>query len=583
MGNYVKFELLGYHWTVKPEFQSIIRERVIPSVLSGDDSSGLKVVKKKLIRNSFIFSTDDNSPDIFVKVHKYEKTKERLKAVFLASRAKAEWRKGEEMFRLGLPVAESLGFGERRSRGMVTGCVSFHRVIAGCVGLGEYLARNRPQKPSPASLEAELSPPSHMDELLESLGGLVRWLHSAGFWHPDMHTGNVLVDSRVIPPKLWLVDLHSVGHASRLSHRRRMKDLAKLIFSLRGFLEEPQLRKLLAAYEPGTAENEIRQLLAKLLKACDSLDKRRVRSRSKRCLKTSGRFVVERKGDKKLYRRREFDADTVLNAVNRHEEACSVKGPEFVKATSKSSMTSFSLAERDATRVYVKEFSNSGFVKFMETVFYTHRGKRAWKAANRLGVLGIPCAEPVALVERRGFGMLQASYLLMENIPEADQLDDVLRSAYLPVSGRLSREKVLEKRNLIRAGALALRNFHSKGIYHKDLSSKNVLVSLGDGGEPRFFCVDTDSIQFPLRVSLRRRIKNLAQLNGLPGCITRADKVRFYKEYFGLTNLTLRHRMCIRIIRSISRRRVELARQADLKLAEKRECRRESCEDIASI
>jgi serine/threonine protein kinase len=300
-------------------------------------------------------------------------------------------------------------------------------------------------------------------------------------------------------------------------------------------------------------------------------------------LKTSGSFVVEKKEDKKLYRRRQFDADTVLNAVNRHKEACSLKGPEFVKATPKRSVTSFCLADRDETRVYVKEFSNSGFVKFMETVFYTHRGKRAWKAANRLRVLGIPCAEPVALVEQRSFGLLQASYLLMENISGADQLDDLLRSVYFPVSGRPSREKILEKRNIVRAGALSLRSFHSKGIYHKDLSSKNVLVTLGDGGEPRFFCVDWDSIQFPLRVSLRRRIKNMAQLNGLPGCITTTDKVRFYKEYFGLTNLTPRHKIFIRIIRWISRRRVELARQADLRLVEKRERRKESYEDIASL
>ncbi len=578
----MKFELLGYRWTVKPEFLSIIRERVIPSVLSGKDSSDLKVVKKKLVRNSFIFSTDDDSPGIFVKVHKYGKAKERIKAMVLASRAKAEWRKGEEMFRLGLPVAEPLGFGEKRSRGIVTGCVSFHRVIPGCVGLADYLARSLPQEPFLASSGDEVSS-SHVDELLESLGGLVRRLHSAGFWHPDMHTGNVLVDSHVTPPKLWLVDLHSVGRASDISHRRRRRDLAKLIFSLRDFLEESQLRTLLAAYEPGADENETEELLAKILKASDSLHKRRVRSRSKRCLKTSGSFVVEKRGDKKLYRRREFDADTILNAVNRHKEACFLKGPEFIKATPKRSVTSFLLTEENGTRVYVKEFSNSGFIKFLETVFYTHRGKRAWKAANRLRVLGIPCAEPVALVEQRSSGLLRTSYLLMENVSGADQLDDVLRRAYLPASGRLSREKVLEKRNLVRAGAHFLRSFHSMGIYHEDLSSKNVLVTLGDAGEPRFYCVDSDSIQFPLRLSLRRRIKNLAQLNGLPGCITSADKVRFYKEYFGLTTLTPRHRIFIRIIRWISRRRVELARLADLKLAEKGECRKESYEDIASI
>ena len=58
-----------------------------------------------------------------------------------------------------------------------------------------------------------------------------------------------------------------------------MADLAKLTFSLRGLLDEPQFRVLLAAYAPDAADAEIKSTLLKLLAAADSLHKRRVKTR----------------------------------------------------------------------------------------------------------------------------------------------------------------------------------------------------------------------------------------------------------------------------------------------------------------
>jgi hypothetical protein len=141
----------------------------------------------------------------------------------------------------------------------------------------------------------------------------------------------------------------------------------------------------------------------------------------------------------------------------------------------------------------------------------------------------------------------------------------------------------LQKREFIRAGALALIGFHSKNIYHKDLSAKNLLVGLGSSGEPRFYCVDTDSIEFPWRLSLRRRIKNLAQLNGLPACITTADRIRFYKEYFGLENLTPRHKLFIRAIRWLSRGRAAHSRRIDERVRKQYPLDEKPYEDIASL
>ncbi|NQU07472.1 MAG: hypothetical protein HQ583_02840, partial [Candidatus Abyssubacteria bacterium] len=501
----------------------------------------------------------------------------RIKTLLRASRAKAEWRMGGQMFGCGLPVAEPLGLGERRSGGLVTGAVLLLRALPRCVDLSAFLNRHSAFKLSSST------GPEKQDGFLESLGGLIRRMHSAGFWHPDLHTGNLLVDSGVVPPKLWLVDLHSVGRSSKISSRRRMADLAKLISSLRNLLDESQLCEVLAAYEPDATEREVKEMLSRLLKAADSIQKRRLKSRSKRCLKTSGKFVVEKVGNNKLYRRRELETEAVLDVVKRHKEIRALKGAELVKSTSKSALTTFSLTWGNEEDIYVKEFNNRGFIKLLEAVFHVHRGKRAWKTGHLLRLLKVPCAELRALVEERRFGFMRASYLIMKEIPDATRLNAFLMRNYFRISEGLSREEALQKRELIRAGALALRDFHSKKIYHKDLSAKNLLVSLAGDGRPHFYCVDTDSIEFPWRLSLRRRIKNLAQLNGLPACITTADRIRFYKEYFGLETLTPRHKLFIRGIRWLSRGRVAHSRRIDERVRKQYPLDEKTYEDIASL
>ncbi|MBI5117372.1 hypothetical protein HZA56_12925 [Candidatus Poribacteria bacterium] len=579
MERYVCFGLLGYRWTARTEFAHAIKERVIPLALSGETSPEVRVIKHKLLRDSFIISSRDSSPDMFVKVHKYERPAERLKTLFRASKAKAEWRMSGQMFDTGLPVAEPLAFGERSSGGVVTGCALIQRALPECDTLSGYIVKELSRLTNKESVLVSEA----IDAFLGSLGRLIRQMHSAGFWHPDLHTGNILVETGTAPPKLWLVDLHSAGHASDLSSRRRIADLAKMIFSLDGFLDQSQLRKVLTGYCPEASAAKIGEMLARLLVAAASLRRRRQKSRAMRCLKTSGRFVVEERMNSRIYRRRDVDEAMILDAINCHRQITASKGPGFIKETKKSMLTAFSLPRGAGESIYVKQFANRGIIRFLENTFYIHRGRRAWKASHLLRILDVPCAEPIALVEERKLGLLHTSYLLMKEISDAARLDVFLQRSYFRISGRLAHQEILRKRSFVRAGAHALREFHAKRIYQKDLSPKNVLVRNDGDGKVRFYCVDSDSVEFPWRVSFRRRIKNLAQLNGLPTCITTTDRLRFYKEYFGVQNITLRHRLFLSIIRLISGRRVAISRRIDEALRGPDPEESEAYEDITSL
>jgi tRNA A-37 threonylcarbamoyl transferase component Bud32 len=483
---------------------------------------------------------------------------------------------GNRMIESGLPVAEPLGYGEVRSGPFVTGCVAIARALEDCQRLSGYLFRNYHRKSS-------YIPGEGRDEFLKSLGVLIRRMHNAGFRHPDLHPGNILVDVSEGAPKLWILDLHSAAGPRAFSNRACMANLAKMIFSLKGFLGESQLREVLAAYRPEADEAEIDGMLVKLLGAADSLMKKRVRSRSRRCLKTSGRFVVEKVGDSKIYRRREFEVEALFGFVTRHNEIHAAWSPQLIKSSLKTVLTFFPLNGEEGKNIYVKEFNNRGLIRLLETIFYTHRGLRSWKAGHLLLWMGVPNAELIALVEKKRLGFPIVSYLIMKEIPDAMKLNAFLLRHYFRISGGLTSEEAGQKRELIRQGAHALREFHSKKIYHKDLSAKNLLVGRDDDGEIRFYCVDTDSIQFPPRLSLRRKIKNLAQLNGLPSCVTTTDRIRFYKEYFGLQSLTPRHKYFIHLIRRLSRRRTERAREIDAMVRENYPLDEQAYEDITSV
>lgn len=576
MENHVDFELSGYHWKVKSEYADDFRRRIIPLALSGKDSPDLRVVSRKHARDSFIVSASDSCPEVFVKIHKNYKPRDRVKALILPSRARAEWRAGSMMLASGLPIAEPLGYGELRRGGIVAGCVLMVRALGNCQKLSNHLYDNYYGKPPTV-------PAGERDEFLTALGALIRRMHNAGFRHPDLHTGNIMMDGGESPPRLWLVDLHSVAHTMLLSDRARAADLAKLVFSLRGFLSDPQLCEILAAYRPEAGQVETSAWLGRLLDAADSLRKKRVKSRTKRCLRTSGSFVVEKTGDRKLYRCRDFSADTVLGYVERHGEIIASSGPGLVKGSAKSVLTRFESSAGSDEYIYVKEFKNTGLIRLLEIIFYTHRGRRAWKAGHRLLHLGIPGAGLIALVESGRFGMTDTSYLIMKEIPDATRLNVFLLQRYFRISGGLTSEEALEKRELIHMGARALREFHSEKIYHKDLSAKNLLVRLAGDGCPHFYCVDTDSIQFPPRLSLRRKMKNLGQLNGLPACVTTADRVRFYKEYFELQTLTPMHKFLIRIIRRISRSRIIRSKHVDERIRANFPLDEQAYEDITSV
>jgi hypothetical protein len=69
-----------------------------------------------------------------------------------------------------------------------------------------------------------------------------------------------------------------------------------------------------------------------------------------------------------------------------------------------------------------------------------------------------------------------------------------------------------------------------------------------------FIFLDFDKVAFNEKISIRKRIKNLTQINlSTPGCITIADRFRFLREYLNLCNMADEKKTMLREIINISK------------------------------
>jgi hypothetical protein len=140
------------------------------------------------------------------------------------------------------------------------------------------------------------------------------------------------------------------------------------------------------------------------------------------------------------------------------------------------------------------------------------RAQRLWWNAYGLEVRSIPTPPLWA----RGRDWVVGEWA--DGLP----LDQYVHEEYASL-GRVRRNCFLRRL------AEVLRYMHERGVFHHDLKGENLVVV--DGGVQ---AVDLDRVTFALRVSRRRRIFNLAQINAsVTPPVTRTDRLRLLRYYFG--------------------------------------------------
>ena len=186
----------------------------------------------------------------------------------------------------------------------------------------------------------------------------------------------------------------------------------------------------------------------------------------------------------------------------------------------------FSYRPKDApARVFVRRARRGGALGALLGGLYAGGGRpiqelRAVQAARAAGV-GVP--EPLAVVARAA-GPFHRLSIVSREIEGASDL--------LSLAGTLAPAA---KRDLLRRVADEMRRLHEAGVYHADLTMKNILVA----GESIYF-IDLDKAVLQGHRDGRLDVANLSRLNrsivklfGAAGTITRTDKIRFLLRYLG--------------------------------------------------
>ena len=176
--------------------------------------------------------------------------------------------------------------------------------------------------------------------------------------------------------------------------------------------------------------------------------------------------------------------------------------------------------------VYIKRYNVPSWRMRLMSLVQASPAARAWIAAATLTQAGFGVAPALAAVEYRQRGMLERCFFVTARVDDAVPADQFwwgLRGA-----------STAARRRFAEALGQLFARLHAAGVYHNDLKDANLLVRRAADGTLAFYLLDLERVRRPYVLSMRRRVKNLAQLHRTLGRLasTRAN-LYFLREYLG--------------------------------------------------
>jgi tRNA A-37 threonylcarbamoyl transferase component Bud32 len=460
---------------------------------------------------------------LFLKRDKTKGWMEGLKYLFSPSRGKKEFLVASQLEGRGLPIPRPLGWMERVRKGWVRESYYLSEAIGTGVSFIDEVAKSKESRS------------------INELAMAVRKFQEAGLFHRDLHGGNFLWEDDT----LFLTDLHRAKLMKSLSLHRRLWNLSHLFHSLRSMWgEEKQFRFLDQYFEgrfDGTQKREI--LHQRIHPVMDRLQQRQWRSRTKRCLKESTEFTVQREKGIRYFHRRDFPLGRLKRVMTEHQNLVRERPLSLIKY---SPDVIVSILNDEEERICLKQFCYPSFWGRMKEHFRRSKGFKSWKAANGMRARGLPSLKPLALAERKDWVGLRESFLLMEALVNDQEMDRYILRGF---------DDLKKKRLFIRTFAHWLDGLHRMRLYHKDMKTCNILVS--ERAETwNFHLLDFEDILMDEDVNRKKLFRNFLQLNtSTPRVMTKVDRYRFLREYLRLNPVVKDPKVFLRGLMNESRRR----------------------------
>jgi tRNA A-37 threonylcarbamoyl transferase component Bud32 len=481
-----------------------------------------KVLRESRLRWAAIFCLP-NQQRIFLKRDRTKGWFESAKYLLLPSKARKEWFIAYQLRDHKLSIPRPLGWMERLHRVFVKESYYISEAIGSGVSLIEEAKKLGDRFP------------------LFELAKTVRRMHQEGLIHSDLHAGNFLWDGET----LFLTDLHSAKIVKNPTLKQRLWSLSLLFHSLRSMWEEADRARFMDTYFEGEPfyPGRKKELLEKVSSWMEKLQKRQWRSRTKRCLKESSEFSVQKGRGVRYYHRRDFPLEVLKNRVGEHCRLLEEKPSSLVKYTPELTV---SILENGERKLSIKHYHPLTFWDRFKEHFRYSKGMKAWVGGNGLSVRGIPSLKPLGLVERRNWSGLNESSFLMEASDRDQELDRYILK---------NLRDFKERRSFIKAFAKWLSHYHQLNLYHQDMKTCNMIISK-TGEAWSFFLLDLEDVRLDKKVREKDVFRSFLQLNtSTPKMVTTTDRFRFLRAYLRLNPVVKDEKSFLRHLINESKRR----------------------------
>jgi serine/threonine protein kinase len=459
---------------------------------------------------------------VFFKRYKQRDWKDALKYFFFSSKAKSEWKAINNFLKKGIPVSFPLAFGEERKFGILKDSCLITEAISNSSHLNHFYKNFFQRKLSKDEILFKRA-------LLKRLARLVYAIHSKGIFYRDLHGGNILLEEDTKGEiKFVFIDLHKARFFNPLFLWMKVYDLAHLFYTLSPKRTDSiRFLREYAKDDPQFTSN-FEKNMHKIENKALKLKYRHLKSRTKRCLILSSGFFVKKVQTQRIYTRREYEKklDLLKEAITNSKN----QNLNILQETKKSKIFWLSLFnDHNEKKLCIKKDKYQGFLSLLKNLFRKSRAKRSWIGANGFYVREISTPKSIAFFENKWGWVTKESFFINEYLPNAERLN-----LYVLKTFKESFTPSLKKRirEFVKKLAEKIRELHEKGIYHADLKSDNILVREKDDWDWEFFFVDLDRVTFKKKLSFKKRINNLAQINAsVADCINVSDRLRFFWEY----------------------------------------------------
>lgn len=537
---YISYERKNIQWLVKDSLSDVLKEMLD----SLDKNKNCEIIRDG--ENRKVLKYTHNHRSFYIKQYSTKNGLKAIKSLFSLSKAQKEWNQSQLLFKKQLHTAELVALGEKRHFGMLKNCYIISKAIPNSTTVRDLLIE--------IEQSAEPYKQFKKNTLLNNLISYLKKMHDSGISHGELHAENILVNQNDIT-LFYLIDLGRTKFKRKLSVSSRIQEIARLSYSLIPICTNEEIAELANNYASQVVRlKEKNSFIEKFFRKLYKIQRRIWYGRAYKSLKNNLVFKVTKHNRYTINVKNEWDINVLQAMIHQHDLQVEKGGSNIIKTSSKTNITCIPSPGKITQSVYIKEYRYPTFMKKLRHYLFGSPARKAWFAAHGLMALDFQTPKPVALLEERNFCRIKRSFIIMEDLSACLVSNKYLSEKYRNLSDKVTSQR---KRMFISCLATSFRQLHDSNIYHGDLKAENILImELSNGWN--FYYLDLDRVFFYKKITLRRRIKNLSQLNAsMPNCITYTDRLRFYRTYTGMRRLTKENKQILQTIIHLSIQRYD--------------------------